>query len=158
MSHYWKKCPYCGRTTEEGYGIPSKRLGDPRRHCRFCSRTYKDSSVIEWETASIFKKAMFYLGNCRLLLTIFVTVIIYAFLRNWTDLKSWAITAITVATFIGILSLCFLYVRHQVKVYQSVYGCEELDTKYKLKESSLQDRYKKYKDDPFGINQSNKSK
>jgi hypothetical protein len=149
MAHYWKKCPYCGNTTEDGYGIPLKRLGNPHRQCRFCSNIYKDRSVIDWETASLIKKALFYLGNGRLLCTLFVTVFFEAFLRNCTDLNPLSTTAITITTFISILGLCFLYVWRQVKEYQTDNNFDATDTV---------NHYEKYKNDPFAINQSTKKK
>ena len=147
MSHYYKKCPYCGRRVEEGYGFPRKTLGDPYRRCLYCSKTYKDRNIIKWENASIFTKAGFYLGNGRILLNAFATILLYYFLKNFTDLKEWATITITSAVSLIIFTLCVIFVRHQVKDYLDIY------TSYfdYPKDTSSNDRYEKYKDGMFPI-------
>lgn len=147
MSHYWKRCPHCGRTVEDGYGYPRKKLGDPYRRCRFCANIYKDRNIIEWENAPIFNKVLFYLGNGRLLCNAFVTLILYCCLKNFTDLKLWATIAITSMFFFIIFTLCTIFVRHQVKEYLDVYGSYS----EKTEDTSLDDRYEKYKDGMFPI-------
>ena len=65
MAHYWKKCPYCGKTLEEGIGASLVRFGKPEQTCRYCSKTYKDRSFIDWPTATFLEKLGFYFANGR---------------------------------------------------------------------------------------------
>jgi hypothetical protein len=65
MSHYWKKCPHCGKTFEDGYGTPNSSFGNPNRVCRFCGKPFRDRNIIDWRNASKFRKFLFYFANGR---------------------------------------------------------------------------------------------
>lgn len=120
MSHYWKKCPYCGRVVEDGYGSPGVELGNPYRVCKHCFSRYKDRYVIEWESASVFKKFLFYIGNGRLLGSAFASFVLFAFLEVLTNLRQWATITISISVFILLFGVCLFIARHRVKSYLGI--------------------------------------
>jgi hypothetical protein len=140
MSHYWKRCPHCGRTVEQGYGFPTKQLGDPKRRCRFCANSYNDSSIIDWENASVFRKVQYYFANGRFFICFIPYVIATARVGtnniNWSD---WKVYLACSPVFLIAFLPCALYVRHQVKDYLDLYGYENEDSK---KQISFEDQYK----------------
>ena len=119
MSSYWKKCPHCGRVVEQGHGVPSKTLGDPIRICKYCWGRYKDRDVIEWESASIFQKISFYIGNARLIGSLFLSFFFYCFLY-FTNLQKWETIALSITFFVFLFGACLLYARHEVRVYLGI--------------------------------------
>lgn len=124
MAHYWKRCPHCGRTIEQGYGYPTTSLGDPRRRCRFCFREYKDRSIIDWENASILKKILFYFANGRFFLCFIPYVLASCFVGQNVEWADWLVYLACSPVFLIIFALCALYVRHQVKEYLDIYGTQ----------------------------------
>ena len=145
MAHYWKRCPYCRHTIEEGHGFPSKRLGNPKKYCRFCLREYNDSSVIEWEQASVFRKIFYHFANGRFWLCFLPSFISVAVLKAKTACADWLIYLIGFAIFSVIFALCALYVRRQVKDYLLIYTDGKHD-----KNKNPNVNYEKYKDGLFG--------
>lgn len=143
MSLYWKSCPYCGRTVQNGAGNPRQYFGNPKRSCRYCGSTYIDSSVIDWPNASFVRKLSYCFANGRLALCVFpylTSVATAVGLSNWP--RPW-ISCLPV--FFLSFALCVLYVRWQAKRY---YGNE---LKHKSEERDIQRRtiaqdYEKYAD------------
>ena len=152
MSHYWKKCPHCGHTVEDGYGLSSKRFGNPKKQCRFCLNTYIDRDVIDWESASIFKKFLYCLSNGRFFICLIPSIIVNAQIHLKTGWKGWRMYLICSSVFLIMFALCLLYVKLQVLLH---YGSRD---KEKKKKKNLEDPYAKYKNDPFGIKRKNDRK
>jgi hypothetical protein len=118
MSHYWKRCPYCGWTIEEGYGgLPFKRFGNPEKRCIFCHQTYVDSSIIDWKSASLFKKFLFCIGNGRLLFCLVSYVLATSFLGTNVDWEGWQVWLACIPVFLITFALCLLYVKLKVKLF-----------------------------------------
>ena len=141
MSHYWKKCPHCGRVVENGYGSPSMTLGNPYRICRYCLGRYRDSSVIEWESASVFRKILFYIGNVRLFGSLFVSFLGYVFLDCFTNLETWIIILLSIIFFALLFTACLLFARHEVRVYLGI--AEPLKLKKEKTSDSMQKKSRK---------------
>ncbi len=151
MSHYWKRCPYCGHTVEDGHGFPTKRLGDPKRQCIYCSNTYMDRSVIAWERASAFKKLQYYYANGRFFLCFIPYVIASSRVGLRVEWDDWQVYLACSPIFLIASVLCVIYVRHQVKDYLYIYVDE--------RENGASDRhYEKYQDGLFSIHQTKNSK
>lgn len=149
MSHYWKKCPHCRNTVEHGHGLPLTEFGDPKKRCRYCFRTYIDRNVIDWETASLFKKFMFCLANGRVFLCFITYVIAIARVNLKVEWDNWQIYLACFPFFLIAFGLCVLYVKIKVRLY---YGKSEKKAKKELSK----DRYKKYKDGMFSQTSSSK--
>ena len=133
MSHYWKKCPHCGRTVEDGYGYGMQSFGDPYKHCLHCRNMYKDNSVIDWKSASIFRKIYFYLGNGRAVLCLVLYVIATSRVRLKVDWESWKINLACLPVFIISLVFCILYVNLRVKLFYDGLRPYKLDEKKQKK-------------------------
>ena len=141
MSHYWKKCPHCGRTVEDGYGLPLKEFGNPRRLCRYCYNTYIDRSIINWEEASFFKKFLFCLDNGRFFLCFIPYIIATARIGSKFEWEDWKVYLACSPVFLITFALCVLYVKIRVRIY---YGKKERKSKV-----DTVDPYKKYENGLF---------
>ena len=154
MSHYWKRCPHCGRTVEGGYGLPTQSLGNPHKLCRYCSNTYTDRSIIDWKTAPLFRKFLFCFGNGRFLLCLVLYIIASARLHLKVDWESWQVNLACLPIFIISFAICVLYVKLKVKLFYDGFFPYHADDD--TKKISLEKQYEKYKDDPFCLRQPNK--
>lgn len=125
MSHYWKKCPHCGRTIEDGYGLPTSSLGNPVKRCKFCHKAYTDRNVVDWETASIFRKFLFYFANGRIALCIFPYVLTSSLVGNKIGWDSRPYLYCLPVLLLSI-ALCVFYVQIRVRTF---YG-NEIDSKW----------------------------
>jgi hypothetical protein len=144
MGRYWKRCPYCGRVTESGYGLPHKELGDPTTRCVACRQIYKDSCIIDWPEASIFGKISYFFANGRFWLCFLPSLMSIPFLQARTVIADWLIYLISFAILSVSVTLCALYVRWKVKDY---YGddYDDYDDDY-----DDDDDYGEYDDDDDG--------
>lgn len=115
MSHYWKKCPHCGRTIEDGYGSPISRFGNPQRRCRYCQQIYTDRNIVDWESASIFRKILYYFANGRIAICLFPYLITSVVSSN--SLKSGLAYLYCLPIFLVLFALCVVYVEIQAKSY-----------------------------------------
>ena len=150
MSHYWKKCPHCRCTVEDGYGLPTKSFGNPKKICPYCSNPYTDSSIIDWESASIFKKFLYCLSNGRFFICLIPSILANSQVSLKTGWEGWRMYLACSSVFLIMFALCLLYVKLQVRLH---YGKIE-----KKKKAPPEDPYAKYKDDPFHIKQKNDKK
>ena len=151
MSHYWKRCPHCGRTIEDGYGFPLKRLGDPRRKCIYCFNEYNDSSVIDWESASVFKKIRYYYANGRFFFCFIPYIIVTTRVGSNVEWADWQVYLACSPIFLIASLPCILYVRHQVKSYLFI-------NRDDIEKDSPDRRYERYKEGLFGSHQPKSNK
>lgn len=126
MGHYWKKCPHCGRTIEEGHGLPFKQFGEPKKQCRFCYNTYIDRDIIDWTTASLFKKFLFCLANGRLFLCIIPSVLVAARINS----SEWWVYLFSFLLALLMFALCVAYVKLRVWITYGNVGRKEDKDKY----------------------------
>ena len=114
MIHYWKKCPHCRRTIENGRGGPTSSFGNPHKICKFCGKPYRDRNIINWETASAFRKFLYYFANGRIAICFFPSLIFafFASERGWQQPILYGLLV-----FLLLFALCVLYVEILAKSY-----------------------------------------
>ena len=117
MAYYRKSCPHCGCTIEAGGNLPTKHLGNPVRVCKWCHKTYLDRDIVDWGTASIFKKISYCLANGRFYICLVPYIIAAAFFNlklNWLPYLSFLAG---IPIFLIMFALCIVYVHFKVKSF-----------------------------------------
>lgn len=117
MGSYRKKCPYCGHILEQGYGLPNTRFGNPKRRCTWCNNTYIDRNIIDWESASIFKKISFCFANGRFFLCLIPYVIATARIGPKVCWEDWLVYLACLPIFLIAFALCVTYVLIRIKLH-----------------------------------------
>lgn len=123
MSHYWKKCPHCGKTIEQSSGSPTSYFGNPIKQCKYCHKIYNDKNVVDWENASIFKKISYYFANGRIaicLLPYMFSAALFGRMLDW-KLSLPLCFLCCLPIFLALFALCVVYVEIQARCY---YGKE----------------------------------
>ena len=118
MAHYWKKCPHCGKTVEDGYGSPIKMFGDPQRQCKYCHKIYRDRSIIDWPTATWWQKFLFYFANGRFFICLMVYLVASAIVaNNYLGWDGGLTYLVCFPVFFIVFALCVVYVQIRVINY-----------------------------------------